>query len=106
MDIEDGAVRIISSRTLRIQDLLRAYANELEQFDYDPDSPYSTWVKDAYDIASQIEQLDNEYELYEQASWLLEDLSNALNEYAPEGMYFGTNPHTPDEKGWFPIDWE
>lgn len=96
----DMEARIITSGTLRIQDLLRAYADEL-----------ATISKDHSDLVQaallQAENLDTNpiatEEDFEDAHWLLEDLDEALNENAPDGYYFGTDPDTPDEKGWFPI---
>ena len=109
--IMEKEARIITRGTLRLQDLLEAYASELEAVrDYN-DRGSSALEAQAYSWTEQLEQLENESDddaallvAYEEAFYVLEDLEEALNNYAPEGYYFGTDPNTPDEKGWLPIE--
>lgn len=102
----------VSMATLRSQDLLEAFASTLEDLSYengDADK-YGDLITEAYDIASQIEQLDpadlGEHNVppEELASEVIDDLVDALNNYADEGYYFGGHPGDGAEFGFYPVD--
>ena len=92
--------RIITAGTLRIEDLLRAYADELARIS----GNHASKIQEARDVAEDLDTnpIATEDD-FEEAHWLLEELHDALNAQAPEGYYFGTDPNTPDEKGWFSV---
>ena len=102
--------RIITRGTLRPQDLLVSFADELESVVYDQGEgdKYGDLISHAHAISSEIEQVETHSEQitppYEEAHYTLEDLREALNEHAPEGYEFRNCEHTPDEMGWFPIE--
>lgn len=102
MNIEPGSV--IES-TLRTDDLIPAFAEELNR--HNP----SAWLSIAarnheffqcadewdYEIACETFPADSQYILWE-------DLANALDEIAPEGMYFGAHPGDGSDFGFWPYE--
>ena len=77
----------VSWGTLKPDDLINAFlqvVRELNSEEYDRlVSEYSSILPDVGDVYDWSEQQT------EDASWLLSDLFDALNELAPEGLYFG-----------------
>ena len=95
----------VSSATLRPQDLLEAFASCLKELD--KEVKHADLITEAYDFISVIETAEYQEDTtqaYEDANEIIAELVDALNDYAPEGYYFGTDPNTPDEKGWLPIE--
>ena len=105
----ESEARIITRGTLRPQDLLESFASCLDGLE--ETKQHDELIEEAYALANHIEfgeedtyQEIHGLDIYEAANEVLEDLEEALNNYAPEGYYFGTDPNTPDEKGWLPIE--
>ncbi len=84
----------VSHGTLRTEDLIPAFANELERC-CDGHSGNLTLVQEAREITD----FDSE-----EASDLCHDLSDALNEYAPEGTYFGAHEGDGSDFGFWPLE--
>lgn len=78
---------IVSEGTLRIEDLLRNFAEALETLDQE--STYASLIEEARRIADNEQFLEKEPEI---AAWVLAELEDALMELAPEGTYFGSHP--------------
>lgn len=79
----------ISWGTLRQQDLLRAFADEIEAH-----MPFNgaRMCSEAREIADTLDSVDlPDTEISEQAAQMLESMTDQLNEIAaPHGLYFGT----------------
>jgi hypothetical protein len=92
----------ISHGTLRNEDLLIAFANELERLSSNGAIP--PIVAEARGIA---EQLVNGEDEEEAASEIVNDLCNYLDEYAPDYGYFGAHPGDGSDFGfWLSEDWQ
>lgn len=79
---------IISEYTLRAEDLLSAYANELEWM-----------IENGYastDLYLLVEDARNWNGDYEDADYLLDDIEERINSHLPEGFWFGSHPDMPD----------
>lgn len=86
----------ISHGTMRAEDLIPDFAWELKHLD--KDSTYAELVKEA----EAIEDYDSE-----SAGYVLEELFDALNAFAPEYGYFGAHPGDGSDYGfWLYEDWE
>lgn len=81
----------VSHGTLRTEDLLPAFAAELRRVTSHPGN---------LTLAAEAEAIMN-FES-EEASELCNDLIELLNEYAPEGMYFGAHEGDGSDFGWWP----
>jgi hypothetical protein len=96
-----AAVGTISHGTMKTQDLLRAFASELERLTGggDPIDPVmgSGLVSDAREWAKRLDG-DPSLDDVDCADDILNDVANALDAFAPEGCYFG--PHYGDESDW------
>ena len=66
--------------TLRSEDLIPAFADELELLDEQKE--FVSLVKEANKF--------KDWEDVEECGWLIERLVDALSEFAPEGCYFGS----------------
>ncbi len=87
----------ISSGTLRAEDLIPAFAEELERC-VNGHPGNMTLVEEA----RAIEDYDSE-----EAQEILCDLADALNEYAPDYGYFGSHPGDGADFGfWLYDDWK
>ena len=83
----------ISHGTLRTEDLLDSFAYELEYVRAIDDERSSALVREAYAVTD----FDGE-----NASWLVDELQDALNEYAPPYCYFGTHEGDGSDFGFWP----
>lgn len=94
----------ISHGTLRTQDLLRACADTLETFGTPQIEPYhgSCLVSDAREWADRLDGEPTPQE-QEQAESILCDISDRLNDLAPEGTYFGMHEGDGSDLGFWPI---
>ena len=89
------SIGTISEGTLRTEDLLKAFADELEAI-----SPNSkVLIKDARHVAPYAETNEAESPL---PSILVNDLQNALNELAPPFCYFGALEGDGAQFGFWP----
>jgi len=70
--------------TMREEDLIPAFLEELEAIDRDRAASF--WEKIP---AEALEDPENDWWGSEEAYWMLEELFEALNEYAPPYVYFG-----------------
>lgn len=95
----------ISSGTMRAEDLISTFASELENLirtnvtalNRNERKRLATIVVEAY----AIEDFDSE-----DADYILEDLFDALEVFAPDGAYFGANEGDGADYGFWPIDGE
>lgn len=89
-----GEIGSISWGTLRAEDLIPAFADELERLD--EEGKYSDLIKEA----NEITDFDSE-----ESSYILnEELFNALNDFAPDGCYFGASEGDGTDFGFWLID--
>ena len=88
----------ISHGTLDPQDLIPAFLEALEPLD----------IVRAAAIRAQVPVGTGPYDLdwwySEECQWVLEDLTTALEESAPEGHYFGTLEGDGSDFGFWPLD--
>lgn len=80
----------ISHGTMREADLIPAFASELER------------LAGRTALVVEAESLDD-FES-ETASWILDELFDALHDEAPAGCYFGSHPGDGSDFGFWPID--
>lgn len=88
MKIQEGS---ISTGTLRTSDLLLALVFELKRLQ--PTNP----------IIKKVEEMED-HEGMDASFLLYEELYPALEELAPEGMYFGSHPGDGADIGWWKHD--
>ena len=93
----------IISGTHRVVDLAPVFLAVLEQLD-----PGAAWVihEEYEDIINAIEEHSDilDIDIGEEGMFLIESLIDALNEFAPDGYYFGTNPYDGADYGFWAID--
>lgn len=87
----------ISHGTMRPEDLIPCFAAELEACV--KSSGAHTGRTNLYLEAREITDFDSE-----EASEVLSDLFDALNEYAPEGTYFGAHEGDGSDYGFWPVE--
>lgn len=86
--------------TLRTADLLDAFADELERLitmaslPADPHPGNMTLVHEARAVAPETDEADE----------IVQDLIDALNEYAPDGHYFGSHPGDGADFGFWAVE--
>ena len=104
--IEEGT---IIHGTLRVEDLVPCFAEclrellSLENSDVDAESR-SAHAKLCERVTSSIEKDGDDYFESEDAGHDLADLSDALNEHAPDGCYFGSHPGDGADFGFWAHD--
>jgi hypothetical protein len=88
----------ISSGTCNPADLLRKFADELQWI-----APRGNFglVTEAYKMADMLD-LPETITGPDLAYEIINDLENALNEYAPDYLYFGSNEGDGASYGWWP----
>lgn len=91
----------ISHGTLRTQDLLSAFADELMRIDH---PKYAKIIEEAVTESCEI-NADYSRNI-DYAQNLLEDMSMILESYAPDGHYFGAHEGDGSDFGYWPIDSE
>jgi hypothetical protein len=98
-----AALGSVSHGTLRTEDLLDAFAYELEYHvsKNEWSSPEGRATRDAHmaiiGAAREIEDYDSE-----EAAYILDELTDALNEFAPPYCYFGANEGDGADFGFWP----
>lgn len=92
----------ISHGTLRTEDLLHAFADELEAIG--SESKDSQLVDEARAVLTLSQAGWTDIRDSEEAAELVNALQDALNEYAPSYCYFGTNEGDGSDFGFWP-DW-
>lgn len=90
-----GSIGTISHGTMRSEDLLEAFADELEYLCKANDLPVDGLVQEARDV-------DPEDYGDETVSELIDDLIDALNEFAPPYCYFGAHEGDGSDYGFWP----
>lgn len=89
--------------THRLVDLVPAFMDALDSLNPDAAAriraEYAE-VLDAIDAHTGVLDVD----VGEDGTFLVEDLIDALNEYAPDGTYFGAHPGDGADFGFWPID--
>jgi hypothetical protein len=88
----------ISHGTLRNLDLIEAFADELALCRGNEDHQI---IQEARAV-SLLASLNYDVADMESASELVNDLQDALNEYAPDGCYFGTHEGDGSDFGFWP----
>lgn len=97
---------IVSEGTLRPEDLIPAFIHALEErLDEAEAQGHDTAHTRRYirEIEERIETIPDYYETAD-SGWDLVGLSDALNDYAPEGMYFGAHEGDGALYGFWPIE--
>ena len=94
----------ISHGTLRPQDLLPAFLDAVEE--YAPDHYTAIMCAPLSFIPAYVEDEGDDSDWWdsEEAGWKLEELSDILNEHAPEGCYFGAHPGDGSDFGFWQCD--
>lgn len=77
----------ISHGTLRTPDLLETFANELERLDHD--KTHSALIERARSDWNNLDQMDSDGD--EESSETVNELIDALNEFAPPFCFFGAH---------------
>lgn len=91
----------ISHGTLRSQDLLKSFADELERLDED-DKKYPALVKTARGLLDMTDENGDLTDLAEDAApEVIDELHEALNWFAPEGYYFGAHDGDGSDYGFW-----
>lgn len=93
----------ISHATLRTQDLLPAFLDAVEE--YAPDHYAAILVQPFSFIPAYVtdEGDDSEWWDSEDAQWKLDELTEILNEVAPDGCYFGSYEGDGSDFGFWQI---
>lgn len=89
----------VSRGTLRPIDLLKCFITELENIHPNAKNHYQSLIKEA-----KLELKLCEKDIQENASELIDDLMDAINQYVPEGYYFGAHPGDGSDFGYWAID--
>jgi len=90
----------ISTGTLRTEDLLDAVIGEVEYL-------FKNWgemnaaLRKAYNDAKAVTDYDSD-----DAGYILDELIDALNEYAPAHVSLGMHPGDGADLGWWPTDFD
>lgn len=89
----------VSHGTMRTEDLIPAFLNVLADYDMEEHDR----IRDDYHHHIWEDDADTEGFDYdsEDAQYMLEALFNALNDIAPEGMYFGSHPDDGSDYGFW-----
>ena len=102
----------ISTGTLRTEDLLDAVIVEVEylfgpRLIWPPNEPVKNWgemsvaLRKAYSAAKAVMDYDSE-----DAGYILDELIDALNEYAPPHVYLGMHEGDGADLGWWASDFD
>lgn len=95
----------VSTGTLRTEDLLDAIIGEADYLfgaDYlDTHADSNDWIVKPLTAAKAITDYDSE-----DAGYALDELIDALNEYAPPHVRFGAHDGDGADFGWWPVDFD
>jgi len=95
-------VGTVIAGTLRTDDLLESFSQELDSIRGNSKAHYRL----VFDAQNRNYLDDGRDEREEEVSEIVNELQDALNEYAPDGMYFGTLEGDGADFGWWAIDSE
>lgn len=88
----------VSSGTMRKEDLIPAFIDTLRHH-----NPEHALIAEYDALPDELDELTEEQE--EQTDYMLEELFDALNDYAPAFCYFGAHPGNGTDYGfWFDSD--
>lgn len=90
----------ISHGTMRNEDLIQTFADELERLD--AEKQFNKLLNDAHILCIEAEDAED-YET-DQANAILEELFDALNQFAPSYAYFGAHPGDGSDYGFWLSD--
>ena len=93
----------VSTGTLRTEDILPAFADELSIMEMSETGVKLLGEVEQFLVAPNGSLPDWESE---KAEFLLEELFDALNEYAPPHMRFGSHDYDGADFGWWPTDFD
>jgi hypothetical protein len=91
----------ISHGTCRPQDLLDAFSSALEL--YGAEGEHNSLIQEAQAVLL-LDSLGYEVADTNSAAELISEISDALNEYAPDGCYFGAHEGDGSDFGFWPIN--
>lgn len=91
----------VSHATLRTQDLLTAFLDAVQE--YAPSHYEQIMVQPFSFIPAYVQDEGPDSEWYdsEEAQWKLDELTEILNEVAPDGCYFGSHPGDGSDFGFW-----
>ena len=95
-------VGTVIAGTLRTDDLLESFSQELDSIRGNSKAHYRL----VFDAQNRNYLDDGRDEREEEVSEIVNELQDALNEYAPDGMYFGTLEGDGADFGWWYIESE
>lgn len=91
----------ISHGTLRTQDLLSAFGAKLKELDATGAHEHVIGEAEAYALILETNRSEG---VVAYGQMVLDELTDALDEYAPEGWYFGTHPGDGSDFGYWPAE--
>jgi hypothetical protein len=94
-----ASIGSISSGTLRPEDLIPAFADELEHLTDETDTDARKLIAD---VRERMERAD--YFASDDSGFDLEELTDALNMFAPDYAYFGSHPGDGADFGFWIVD--
>ena len=106
-NLKESKVKLgtVIERTLRPEDIIPALASELQYLDRNKFRNFvKSWNNNVPDFSDQNDVNMWVEESYEDADWMIEDLIDALDSLAPEGVYFGTHPDDGADFGFWSED--
>ena len=98
-----GTIGSVSHGTMLERDLIPTFADLLDELD--SDGEHYRLILDARHIDPDDYEEREDLGLVEEISGVLEDLFNALEEYAPDFCYFGSHEGDGSDYGFWPC-WE
>ena len=107
MKLPDHAVGTVIHATLRHEDLIPAFLEFLEKMGENTIVPIHLWLeleKRAKGLKAEVDELKDLDS--EEGFWVLEGLYDAINEFLPEGYYFGATEGDGSDFGVWEIEEE
>lgn len=95
----------VSHGTLRAEDILPRFISVL--FETDPSRARGFWNSNVEFLTALCDKeagVKNPWWESEAASWTAEELTDILEEYVPEGFFFGAHPGDGSDFGVWPIE--
>ena len=103
----------VSHATMRAEDLVPAFTDELRELaiEFDRMEEFKKLLSECAELMDKASKDEKVWESEEMSYLLNEDLFNALNEFAPTGVYFGSHPGDGSDYGFwvsegFPEDFD